>query len=178
MSDESTENKDISEINKKSSETNSAVFTKEYVEDLRNESKTLRQKLADAEKIKKDEISAKDKEHESIIGKRIEEVSSLYKKELMLTKVQVEAVKSGIIDLDGVKLADFSKISFDENDNLVGTAELIEELKKNKPYLFKKTDKTTYEKDLPAKGVDTKVDVRNMSKDEFSKFKATMLKQK
>lgn len=178
MSDDSTQVKNESEGAKKTGESSSSVFTKEYVEDLRTESKNLRQKLAESEKLKADEISAKDNEHKTALEQKISEVSGTYKKELMLTKVQVEAVKAGIIDLDGVKLADFSKVSFDEENNLVGSNELIEDLKKNKPYLFKKTDKTTYEKDPPASTSNTKTDVRGMSDPDYIKYKASILKHK
>ncbi|MCK5127910.1 MAG: hypothetical protein KAR42_16755 [candidate division Zixibacteria bacterium] len=50
--------------------------------------------------------------------------------------LQVAAMKQGIIDVDGIKLADRSKCSIDEAHNVTGADEAIKDLIERKPYLF------------------------------------------
>ena len=67
------------------------------------------------------------------------EATALKKKtqELFIDQaLQVEAMKQGIIDIDGIKLADRSKVSIDETHNVTGAEEAIKDLMTRKPYLF------------------------------------------
>jgi len=58
-------------------------------------------------------------------------------KELFIDQaLQIEAMKEGIVDIDGIKLADRSKCSIDEAHNVTGADEAIKDLVKDKPYLF------------------------------------------
>lgn len=58
-------------------------------------------------------------------------------KELFIDQaLQVEAMKQGIVDVDGVRLADRSKVSIDEAHNVTGADEAIKDLMTRKPYLF------------------------------------------
>jgi hypothetical protein len=50
--------------------------------------------------------------------------------------LQVEAIKEGIIDIDGIRLADRSKITIDESHDVTGAEEAIKDLMTRKPYLF------------------------------------------
>jgi hypothetical protein len=172
MTSEDTENKKQSENSGRNNE--SIGFPKEYVEELREREVSVKKKLSEAESA----LSKKDEEYKKLIEEKVKEISSSYKKDLMLSKIQIEALREGIVDIDGVKLADLSKLDFDENHNIIGAKEFIEELKKNKTYLFKKSDKTTFEKEPPSKQNNTKVDVRGMSKEDYQKYKISLLKQK
>jgi len=58
--------------------------------------------------------------------------------------LQVEAMKQGIVDIDGIKLADRSKISIDEVHNVTGAEEAIKDLMTKKPYLFDPDKKPDY----------------------------------
>jgi hypothetical protein len=50
--------------------------------------------------------------------------------------LQVEAMKQGIVDIDGIKLADRSKITIDEAHDVTGAEEAIKDLMTRKPYFF------------------------------------------
>ncbi len=58
--------------------------------------------------------------------------------------LQVAAMKKGIIDIDGIKLADRSKVSIDEAHNVTGADEAIKDLMERKPYLFDPDKKPDY----------------------------------
>ena len=75
------------------------------------------------------------------------EATALKKKtqELFIDQaLQVEAMKQGIIDIDGIKLADRSKITIDEAHNVTGAEEAIKDLMTRKPYLFDPDKKPDY----------------------------------
>ena len=65
--------------------------------------------------------------------------------------LQVEAMKQGIVDIDGIKLADRSKCSIDEAHNVTGAEEAIKDLMERKPYLF---DETKRKEPFPFPGTD------------------------
>lgn len=63
-------------------------------------------------------------------------------KELFIDQaLQVEAIKQGIVDIDGIRLADRSKVSIDEAHNVTGADEAIKDLMTRKPYLFDEEQK-------------------------------------
>lgn len=51
-------------------------------------------------------------------------------------ELKTHAIRSGIRDLDALKLADLGSISFDDAGNTVGVEEAISALQTQKPYLF------------------------------------------
>ncbi len=58
--------------------------------------------------------------------------------------LQVAAMKKGIIDIDGIKLANRSMVTIDETHNVTGADEAIKDLIERKPYLFDPDKKPDY----------------------------------
>lgn len=122
------------------------TFSREYVHELREESKGYRQKFADSEaarKVADDAVRAKDIE----IDSKVKDVQTAADQRVIRAELKAIAVKAGMHDLDGLKLADLSKIKLDDAGEVVGAEELMAALKKAKPYLFgdastSSTDKT------------------------------------
>lgn len=121
----------------------SGVFSAEYVRELRAENKGLR--------LKNQELTGKvegfETEKADAIAKAIEEAKVQAKEEartevqaeadqrVLLAKLESEAVKNGMVDADGLKLADLSGVSL-KDGKLEGADELFAGLKESKPYLF------------------------------------------
>jgi hypothetical protein len=55
---------------------------------------------------------------------------------VVLAELKVEAVLAGMIDLDGLSFLDMTVIRLDDNGNVTGGAEMISQLKREKPWLF------------------------------------------
>src|SRR4051794_11773581 len=55
---------------------------------------------------------------------------------LIAANLRTEAVRAGMIDLDGLKLADPSSVRLAPDGTAVGSREVIEGLKRAKPWLF------------------------------------------
>ncbi len=59
-----------------------------------------------------------------------------FQNRLLAANLRTEAVKAGMIDLDGLKLIDTAGVQLDQNDNIVGGRTLMADLRRNKPWLF------------------------------------------
>ena len=66
----------------------------------------------------------------------ISQMRTEYDSRLILARMQTEAVRAGIIDLDGLRLADLSAVTLRPDDKLVGAKEAMESLRRSKPWLF------------------------------------------
>jgi hypothetical protein len=66
----------------------------------------------------------------------ISQMRTEYASRLILARIQTEAVKAGMIDLDGLKLADLSAVTLRPDDKLIGAKEAMESLRRSKPWLF------------------------------------------
>lgn len=51
-------------------------------------------------------------------------------------ELKAEAVRAGMIDLDGLKLIDRSQLRFNDEGDLEGAEQLLAEMKRAKPWLF------------------------------------------
>jgi hypothetical protein len=68
-----------------------------------------------------------------------EEIAMLridFQSRLITANLRTEAVRAGMIDLDGLKLVDLSEVRLDENDKVVGGRRIMAELRRSKPWLF------------------------------------------
>jgi hypothetical protein len=68
-----------------------------------------------------------------------EEIAMLridFQSRLITANLETEAVRAGMIDLDGLKLVDLSGVRLDENDKVVGGRKIMADLRRNKPWLF------------------------------------------
>jgi hypothetical protein len=55
---------------------------------------------------------------------------------LIRAELKAEAVKAGMIDLDGLKLLDLSDVTIDENGEVAEAERIFSRLKRIKPWLF------------------------------------------
>lgn len=117
-------------------------FSLEYVQELRAESAKYRtsakaaQEAAEAadKRAKEAEIAAEAVKQKA----RAESDARIIRAEL-----KAVAIKAGMVDLDGLKLADLSGVKLDDKGEVVGAEDLMEGLKKAKPYLFAQAPTTT-----------------------------------
>lgn len=55
---------------------------------------------------------------------------------LVRAELKAEAVRAGIVDLDGLKLADLSTVALNERGEVEGAGQVVAALKRAKPWLF------------------------------------------
>lgn len=70
------------------------------------------------------------------LERQLAEVQQLSEARLIKAELKAEAVRAGMIDLDGLKLIDTTKIKLTADGDLAGASDLMVDLKKAKPWLF------------------------------------------
>lgn len=110
------------------------------------EAKKYREKLealeAERKKIEEEKMKEQGKFQElaESLKKEKEELEKKFREMLIWRALENEAIRQGIVDPEGVKLADLSLVKIDKDYQIEGVKEAIEKLKKEKSYLFEKKE--------------------------------------
>jgi hypothetical protein len=59
-----------------------------------------------------------------------------FRSRLVIANLRTEAVRAGMVDLDGLKLINLSEAQLDPDDGVVGGRQIMDDLKRRKPWLF------------------------------------------
>lgn len=111
------------------------TFSREYVHELREENKGWRLKATQHEQAAKDAAAAAEKAAKDAEDKT-KAAQSAADQRVIRAELKTLALKAGMVDLDGLKLADLSTVKLDDKGEVEGAQALIDALKKAKPYLF------------------------------------------
>lgn len=104
---------------------------------------------------------------------------------LLRAELRSEAIRAGIVDLDGLRLADTSVITFGDDGAIEGATDVISGLKASKPYLFSNAkDNATFgvttspvaRAPLPA--APELVDARNLTREQWQAERARLLSRR
>ena len=107
----------------------------EYERQLRRESAKYRRQARDAQEALERQLS----EARTAADARVAEAMAKANERIIRTELKSYAVKAGIVDLDGLRLADLSGVKLNDAGEVEGADALIESLKASKPYLFAQT---------------------------------------
>ena len=118
------------------------TFSREYVAELRGENATYRTK-AKEEAAKREAAEAAAKKAAEDADAKVKETASAADQRIIRAELKAEALKAGMVDLDGLKLADLSKVKLNDKGEVEGAEEMMQALKKSKPYLFKDASSTS-----------------------------------
>lgn len=142
------------------------TFSKEYVSELRNENKAAR--------IKNQELEAKTKEAQEAATKataeaeaKVSATTQAANERILRAELKAAALKAGMIDLDGLKLADLSKVKLNDSGEVEGAEALMTAMKEAKPYLFGTASTTTQTKEPPEKKKADLMDASKLTKEEL-----------
>jgi hypothetical protein len=70
------------------------------------------------------------------VSEEITRLRSEFQTRLVVANLRTEAVRAGMIDLDGLKLIDLSAVRLGNDDRVIGGRKLMDDLRRNKPWLF------------------------------------------
>jgi hypothetical protein len=82
-------------------------------------------------------LAIQDQPQDRIVEEEIGKLHAQYQVRLTAAGLRTEAIKAGMIDLDGLKLLDTSSIVLDADDRIVGGRKLMDDLRRDKPWLFR-----------------------------------------
>ena len=104
---------------------------------------------------------------------------------LLRSELRSEAVRAGIVDLDGLQLADTSAITFSDDGAIDGAEAVINGLKLSKPYLFAASkDKanvgatTSLVARVPLPAKPELVDARSLTREQWQTERARLLSRR
>lgn len=149
------------------------TFSKEYVRELREENKGWRLKVTELEG-KNTQLQADLAKAATDADAKIKEVSTAADQRIIRAEMKAAALKAGMVDLDGLKLADLSKVKLGENGEVEGAEAIMEEMKKAKPYLFGQPS-TSNPQNPPPNNPPAAKKVSEMTPEEYAAAKAKLL---
>jgi hypothetical protein len=149
------------------------TFSKDYVRELREENKGWRLKASELEK-ERDTHKTAAEAAATTATEREKAANTAADQRVIRAEMKAAAVKAGMVDLDGLKLADLSTVKLNDQGEVEGADALLEALKKAKPYLFGSTQNTSN----PAKPPDPKNPVpkkaAEMTSEEYATARAAI----
>ena len=128
------------------------------------------QSVPDGDALAQAEARANALEHE------LEEVRSAAQARLIRAELKVEAVRAGIVDLDGLRLLEIADARLGENGEVENAAELVAQLRRAKPWLFNSGSSSSAALAPPAQPLRQKL-ATEMTDDEYRAARTALLKQ-
>jgi hypothetical protein len=94
---------------------------------------------------------------------------------LIVANLRTEAVRAGMIDLDGLKMVDLSSVRLGTEDRIIGGRKLMDDLRRTKPWLFGETSSSSAAVAPVSQPVRTKTALE-MTDDEYAAARAAVTK--
>jgi hypothetical protein len=94
---------------------------------------------------------------------------------LIAANLRTEAVRAGMIDLDGLKMVDLSSVRLGTEDRIIGGRKLMDDLRRTKPWLFGETSSSSAAVAPVSQPVRTKTALE-MTDDEYAAARAAVTK--
>jgi hypothetical protein len=107
--------------------------------------------------------------------RRLGEIEQEARARIVRAELKVEAVRAGIVDLDGLKLLDLKSVELTPDGELANAAELMAQLRRAKPRLFGGASSSSPASPPPAQPPRQKL-ATDMTDDEYRAARAAILK--
>ena len=104
------------------------------------------------------------------------EVNRRSERRIILAELKVEAMRAGMVDLDGLTFVDLTKVHFEEDGEVAGGTELISQLKHSKPWLFAAPSSSSVARVPLSKPVRQKL-ATEMTDDEYRITRANIIRR-
>ncbi|MBV9784789.1 MAG: hypothetical protein JO264_13350 [Acidisphaera sp.] len=115
--------------------------------------------------------------HAEALERQLREASEAAHTRLVRAELKAEALRAGMVDLDGLKLLDLSSVKLNEAGEVDGAAALMSELKGRKPWLFGGASSSSRAAPPPSQPPKAKL-ATEMSVDEWRAARADMLRRR
>jgi hypothetical protein len=109
------------------------------------------------------------------LERRLAETEQDARARVVRAELKVEAVRAGIVDLDGLKLLDLKNVELTSEGELANAGELMAQLRRAKPWLFGGTSSSSRTYPPPAQPPRQKL-ANEMTDEEYRAARAAILK--
>ena len=113
----------------------------------------------------------------SALERQLSELAEVHQARLAQAELKLHALRAGMIDLDGLKLIDSSRVKLTEKGEVEGADRLMADLRRDKPWLFRHATTSTTSA-TPPSTLPTSRDARQMSHVEWQAARAALLKRR
>jgi hypothetical protein len=113
--------------------------------------------------------------HAEALERRVQELESRGAEQLIDAELRLEAVRAGMVDLDGLKLVDRAGLRPDEAGAVAGAAGVMAALRRDKPWLFAAQSSSRGVPTPPSAPLRTKL-ATEMSLEEWRHARAELLR--
>ncbi len=110
------------------------------------------------------------------LEQRLSALEASLRERLVRAELKAHAVRAGMVDLDGLKLLDASRLALNERDEVEGAAELMAEMRRAKPWLFGGASSSSVASPPPAQAPRAKL-ATEMTEAEWVAARAEMLRR-
>jgi hypothetical protein len=100
----------------------------------------------------------------------------LAEQRIILAELKVEAIRAGIVDLDGLKFLDTAEIHLEEDGGFGGAPDLVGQLKRSKPWLFPAPSSSSVARVPPSRPARQKL-AKDMTDAEYRVARANIIKR-
>lgn len=143
------------------------TFSKYYVRELREENKGWRLKASSTEQERDAAKAAADKAAADAAA-AVKAATDAANDRILRSELKAEALKAGMVDLDGLKLADLSTVKLKEDGSIEGAEAMLKALKEAKPYLFGATQNSSPPGTPPSPKPPTAKNAKDMTPEEYA----------
>lgn len=110
------------------------------------------------------------------LEQQVQTLAAQARSNLVLSELKAEALRAGMIDLDGLKLLDMTAISVSDHGDVSGCASLIDRFRRDKPWLFPPASSATSAMPPPSQPPRTK-QATEMTAEEYRAARAAILRR-
>ncbi len=111
------------------------------------------------------------------LERRLAEMQASMTTRLIRAELKAEAVRAGMVDLDGLKLVDATGLTMTEQGDVAGAAALMTQLRRSKPWLFGAASSSSVAAAPPAESPAARP-ATTMSHAEWQAARAELLKRR
>lgn len=108
---------------------------------------------------------------------KISKLQRDFQSRLIAANLRTEAVRAGMVDLDGLRMIDTSEVQLGPDDRIVGSRQLMDELRRQKPWLFVSASSSSGAT-APASQPVRQKSALEMSPEEYAAARATLIKRR
>jgi hypothetical protein len=110
------------------------------------------------------------------LEQQVRSLSEQARTNLVLSELKAEAIRAGMVDLDGLKLLDTSTITVGDRGEVTGAASVMDRFRRAKPWLFGAASSTTTAVPPPSQPPRTKR-ATDMTPEEYRAARAALVRR-
>ena len=111
------------------------------------------------------------------LERQLEDARRMHDQRIMRAELKAEAVRAGMVDLDGLKLVETEDLKLNDKGEVEGATMLMSRLKRSKPWLFG-TGNSSSSAAPPPSAPPQKKSALEMTEEEWRRARADILRKK